>query len=168
MLPHVARRFACAFKWLVIGGKVGDQARRATNLDHHLVTGINTQRTSDALQLLSFANVDTHRAHSDTGVTIDAIAQRRIGQGLFQLCPRFATPIAVRYRHGVFVHHRGLNTWPRAHVSAYLFLHEPAENKRGRGKRNYKGIRHERRLSGEKLDQQGWCICKIEHPRTTG
>ncbi len=79
-----------------------------------------------------------------------------------------SAPVAVSDSDGVGVHHRGLNARPWAHVDAYLFAHEAAENKGCRGQDRDGDIGHWMRLKPHQITQQRGRVGEIEHPGATG
>ena len=103
---------------------VGDQSRRPADLGHDIVTGIDAKRAGDAFQLLAMTDVDAHGARRDALVAIDAVAAPFPTFAALVRAARFAAVLAVGDDGGILVHHRALDTRPRAHIGADLLAHE--------------------------------------------
>src|SRR5690606_10033991 len=78
VFPDIDGLFTGTLARLVLEGDIADQAARLADLVHHLVAGVDAQAAGDAFHLLAITDVDPHRAHVETGHTVDAIALRRI------------------------------------------------------------------------------------------
>ena len=164
-----ARRTACLFRRGVILGAIVDQAARTPHLRHHLVAGIDAQRTGDAADLRPLTNVDAGGADGDALVAIDAIAKGvGLRQRFFQAPPLLPAPIFIGDHQRLFIEHRGLDARPGAHIDAHLFAHEAAQNEGRGGQDSNRCIGNRRSGPAPELLLQRRRVGEIEYPRPPG
>ena len=58
----------------VLVGVIGDQPRRAVDLGHHRIAGVDAEAALDAAELRALADVDAGRADVDALHAVDAVA----------------------------------------------------------------------------------------------
>ena len=164
VFPHRNFFISSALVLFIGQGHIVNQTALFADLGHHIIAGINAQRAGDAFQLLTIADIDPDRADIHAGITVDAIAQLICAFCLAMLTTRLAAPIAISDRDCMLVHHRGLNTGPRAHVDTDLLTHETAKHKGCRGQNGDGCIGNDMGLPCQQIAKQGRCIGEIEHP----
>ena len=157
------------FNLCIVQCAIIDQSARLADLRHDIVAGVDTQCAGDAADLRPFANIDTCRANSDTLVAVDTVAEcSRIGLRRLQTAALLPTPFLVGHEQRLFVHHRSLDSRPRAHIDAHLLAHEAAENKGCCGQYADRRIRNGRRLARPEIAHQCRCVGEIHDPCASG
>src|SRR5690606_34847164 len=115
-----------------------------------------------AFQLRSVADINSHGAHLDALVTVNAIAS---------FAPVFALPlrpawlttvIAIGNIQGVLVGQRSLNARPGTHIGADLFSHHACEEIGRQCQDSRKPTGRQGRFAGKPATRNGWCVMPVE------
>src|SRR5690606_24769065 len=88
--------------------------------------------------------------------------------GLLHAAARFAAPLLVCDDQGFFVQHGGLDTWPGAHIDAYLLPHETAQPEGGESEHRHGAVSDGGRVPGEKCTEKRGRVGEVEYPGPAG
>ncbi len=153
-------------------GVVGDQPRRAAELRHHRVAGVDAQAALDAAEIGAVADIDAGRADVHALQAVDAVAGRRALRaqllGLLGGAARLAAVVAVGDVERVFVGQRRLDARPRAHIETDLLAHVAGQRIGREGEDADPGIGDEGRVAAGQILHQRRRVGEIQHPGAAG
>src|SRR6185503_16833952 len=146
-------------------GIVSDEIGRSADLVHHVVAGIDTERTADAGKLLAVADIDPGRTHANAEAAIDAVPLPWRSLTGLRVRTRLAPPFFIRHQQRMLVEHGRLEPRPRAPIDANL-LARPAGQNIGRGSEEAdETIDGEACIAGDKLAKNCRRVIEIKDPR---
>src|SRR3546814_1940488 len=83
--------------------------------------------------------------------------------GRLDAAARLAAPVLIGNEQRLFVHHRGLDARPRAHIDAHLFAQETAEDEGRGGQHRHRRIGNRRRLRSEEHTSELQSLMRISY-----